>query len=495
MSKQDRIKALLRFYGENATVHGIAAIHNNLSILRKIIFAFLFTSLLGAVIYAVYFSFYSFSLRQVYTSVEKESHRNIEFPSVTICRNGKATKSSLPVDIVDRIMAKLEGIKDGNASLSALNKFVQNASLEVRAAFQNSNMSIPEHPPMLLRHIKDACLFASNKYCNVTRDFKSTYGTDACYTFHGPGPNTYFQAENGPLFGLQLILYVNESDYLPLIETRKGAGFTIFVHERGTIPLLEIGGILVAPGTFTQISIYKSETISLPYPFRTNCSDGEGLTNYFPGRYSDQSCLVTCFYKHVFEKCGYVDPTIGWKIKPKKKSMVTIDMLKCELEMRNQFLEGDSLAHCDCPKACKEVIYDSKTSSSKWPVDGDLPLYIHLAKSILGFDPKNASDDFSSKNFLKVRIYFDELSVMRYVTKELIGELDLISNIGGHLGFWCGASVFSVFEAIALIASIIFMAIFGKSGIKVNNDKDLDMETFQKSVIKVKSDKDLEKVA
>ncbi|XP_065059933.1 amiloride-sensitive sodium channel subunit beta-like [Rhopilema esculentum] len=478
MYRKDRIRSALKFYGENATIHGIGAIYNSLSALKKFVFVLLFICLLVTVTFAVYDSIYVFTQREVYTKIEKLTHSRIEFPSVTICRNGKATKSSLPIDIVNKITRKLDEMKTGNLNISDLLDFIENTSLEVQAVSENSNISVPEHPPMLLRHIKDACLFASNKYCNVTRDFRSTYGTDACYTFHGPGPNTYFQAENGPFFGLQLILYVNESDYLPLIGTQNGAGFTIYIHERDTIPLFEIGGILVAPGTSTHISFFKSETISLKYPFRTNCTDGEGFTNYLPGRYTYLSCLATCVYKNVFEKCSYVNPLIRGSFKPKNKSNVTLEMLKCELKMRNKYLEGVRDFFCDCPKACKEVGYNSRVSYSKWPVDGDLPIYRAFAKSVLGSDKKNVSDDFISKSFLKIKVYFDELHIMHYKTKELVGELDLISNIGGHLGFWCGASVFSVFETIAFFGSLIYWACCGKEDTKTDtarNPEDVEI--------------------
>ena len=464
MKEKFNLKTLLKSYAENATTHGIAVIYHTKWTVSKVIASLAFMTLFGLMIMSVVSTFYSFFEYKVFTNVKIKEYDKIAFPSITICRNNIASRSFMSEAFVAGILQKVEEIKKGHVSLSDVDEFKVNATFAMYMEMENSNKTASKHPPMILPNISNACLYASSVPCNITRDFGPTFpfgSLDQCYTFHGGEDILYYQRGGGPGFGLQLILYVNQSDYIPLVGTENGAGFTVYVHPLKTLPFMGINGISVAPGFYTKIALRLTETISKPYPHPTNCSNGEGILNYIPGDYSQLSCRMTCLFHSVYTKCGYTEPVIrGW-FKHKTTPMTTLSMLHCRAAIMDAVLQG-KVEPCLCPRACKEVAYEPVVSHSKWPVDMDLPIYKALTKYALGLNPENLTDDFIARNFLKIGIYYDEMYSKRYIEKGMMEMVDLASNIGGHLGFWTGSSVFSVMEWLGFLFALVSLLFTSK---------------------------------
>ncbi|CAG2229441.1 ENACB [Mytilus edulis] len=83
--------------------------------------------------------------------------------------------------------------------------------------------------------------------------FDKYYGM--CYRFP---PEPMITKRAGPLFALQLIINVNQSDYVPFIASE--AGIRLSIHEHGSHPYLENNGISVATGFRTDISLIQFES-------------------------------------------------------------------------------------------------------------------------------------------------------------------------------------------------------------------------------------------
>lgn len=495
MKEEFCLKTLLKNYAEIATTHGIAAIYHTKWTITKIVASLALMILSVLMIMSVTSSFRSFFEYKVFTNVNIKHNQKIPFPSVTICRNNIASRSFMSEAFVDEILQKVEDIKKGHVSLSEVDAFIENATFAMHMEMENSNRTASKHPPMILPNITHACVYASSVRCNITRDFGPTFpfgSLDRCYTFHGGEDILYHQRGGGPDFGLQLLLFVNQSDYIPLVGTENGAGFTVYVHPLKTLPFMGINSISVAPGFYTKIALRLTETISKPYPYPTNCSNGEGILNYIPGDYSQLSCHMSCLFHSVYEECGYTEPVIrGW-FKHKTTPMTTLSMLHCRAAIMDAVLQG-KVESCLCPRACKEVAYEPVVSHSKWPVDMDLPIYKALIKYALGRDPENLTDAFVEQNFLKISIYYDEMYSKRYVEKGMMEEVDLVSNIGGHLGFWTGSSVFSVIEWVMFLFALVSLLFTSKkrtvSSQEETSEKDekkdrngLEIKNFHSSV-------------
>ncbi|CAC5411478.1 unnamed protein product [Mytilus coruscus] len=83
--------------------------------------------------------------------------------------------------------------------------------------------------------------------------FDKYYGL--CYRFP---PEPIITKRAGPLFALQLLINVNQSDYVPYIASE--AGIRLSIHEHGSQPYLENNGISVATGFRTDVSLVKFES-------------------------------------------------------------------------------------------------------------------------------------------------------------------------------------------------------------------------------------------
>ncbi len=467
MTKKHAVKSLIKNFANRSTTHGVSAIGYGGSIFTRILWALIFLVLLSYMIFTTTTTIISFLKFETVTSISIKHEENMTFPSVTICRNNLVSRSLLPDDFIVMLERKAAELKSNISSAKNAHAFQKNISLSIQLAMENHNLTVPKEPPMLLKAIPDSCLFAQSVLCNVTSDFKPTYKADSsgrCYTFNSGNGNKYVQFGSGPYFGLSLTLYVNQSDYVPLADNQDGAGFTVYIQKSDTLPFMGMGGVLVAPGHVTRIALSKSELVLKKTPYTSNCSEGDGILNYFPGGYSVISCKISCALHRVFNECGYADPLIKEKLNNASFRETTAEMLQCRDAVIASMLVKRKI--CDCPSACFAELFSPTVSASRWPTDVDLLVFRYMFASALGRDPQNITDNLILGNFAKVNIFYDDLSTHRFVEKETGDVYDLLSDIGGHLGFWTGASLFSVVEALALIVGI-FSIVLHKSARKL----------------------------
>eukprot|EP00794_Sanderia_malayensis_P010268 gene10268-11323_t len=465
MSKKDLVKSLFKDFSDRSTTHGISAIGYSEAILARIAWVFIFLFLFGYMVFTTMTAIQSYLSYDTVTKVSVRHVDNITFPSITICRNNEVSRSFLTNDFIGQLKERINELSKLNkTSHSELNAIRQNISLSISLQMENHNMTIPSDPPMILKSIPGACTFGYQKPCNFTSDFKRTYRKDKyakCFTFNSKNAKKYVQYGSGPLFGLSMILYANQTDYVPLAGNIDGVGFTVYTHSSDTLPFIGVGGVLVAPGHVTRITVSKSNHVLKKAPYKSNCSDGVGILNYFPGRYSVLTCKVSCVLHSVYRKCGYADPLLKESLNNLVERETTAEMLKCrDAVVLAMFNERDDA--CQCPSPCYAEIFTPTVSFSKWPSRVDMEALRYTLSPVLGKEPRNISDDFILDNFAKVDIYFDTLVVNEYLEKDTGDFYDLLSDIGGHLGLWMGASFFSVIEFLALMGSV-FIVLVGKS--------------------------------
>ena len=125
---------------------------------------------------------------------------------------------------------------------------------------------------------------------------------------------------------------------------------------------------------------------------------------------------------------------------------------------------------CDCPSACHSYEYDLSISQSAWPATGieTDTAYVKLIEQGLIKDFEEINSTIAEKileyldndqhrveilkNFARVTVYNEKLSIERVQQVEAYTGVDLISDIGGcsllsWVGVWVGgASGFTVTE-------------------------------------------------
>ncbi|GMR30781.1 hypothetical protein PMAYCL1PPCAC_00976, partial [Pristionchus mayeri] len=134
-----------------------------------------------------------------------------------------------------------------------------------------------------------------------------------CFTFNHFNVTEKYQARGaGPRYGLRVTLAFNVQEYAPWVES---VGVLTYIHPIGQNIYLESVKHTVQPGNSDQIAMKKHSFKRLRAPFAAKCiaKADEVQSFYFPGDYSVDGCLRSCYQDSVFRSCGCMDPSYARK--------------------------------------------------------------------------------------------------------------------------------------------------------------------------------------
>ena len=113
--------------------------------------------------------------------------------------------------------------------------------------------------------------------------------------------------------------------------------------------------LVLKQGHFYEIDIREKHIKSKPAPYTSNCTEGNDVSNMFSTKYTYDSCLETCAYNYMYQKCK---ATIDmWKKynTPIKQTVNQINR-RCFLEV-DHYAKLRRLPDCECNRACSESVY------------------------------------------------------------------------------------------------------------------------------------------
>ena len=450
---------------EDTSIHGMTQIRKG-PMLKSICWAILFLSLFSMLIYQMVDILERYYSYQTLFKVKRKTASKIVFPAITICNANNFQKSEGLLNLTD----DADKIAETMLNTTIGGKFTINTLRYQRAHQYRENAhaqtkSKSQYIPMFLPNLLETCIFGLNQVCNISSDFSSRIspidGGD-CYTFNYD--RKYLQQGNGVVRGLSMILFVNQSDYIPAVGNDLGVGVSIVAHSQERFPFAQVEGVTASTGFSTRISLEKISIRRKTSPYPSRCSDGNGIKTIFPGSYSILNCQLSCFYLNLYDQCGDVAATVR-KFMPKekypKRENKVRDFYQCKLQLMDKLLKNSD-GYCNCPLPCSETKYVTKVSSTTWPSLADLPIYKILFGRILGLNHSEISDTYMYSNFLKVDIYFEEIAYQEIFEESQIQVSDLLGTIGGQLGLWIGASFFSVAEFLVFCGSLVIL-VFGET--------------------------------
>ena len=181
----------------------------------------------------------------------------------------------------------------------------------------------------------------------------------------------------------------------------------------------------------------KTRISRLPKPYLSNCTAGNGLENMFSKKYSQQSCIQSCFMREMFDNCGTVidrwQPFLTQEMK--RKVLPNVNTTRCLRHHLNNFFEYQIPKRCDCPSACDEVEFENK--------------YLFTDKRPSSLPQSSLPDGYTSMVDLLVRFQsMEEVSSQEIATYMLS---DFLAELGGIIGNLVGMSVISVIELLVYI--------------------------------------------
>ncbi|XP_041464721.1 amiloride-sensitive sodium channel subunit gamma-like isoform X2 [Lytechinus variegatus] len=486
MSKDEENSVLFLVGSRMASTgaHGIPNIQRASNLWRRLIWVLLFCGGVSVVVWQVTTLIITFFNFGVDVNIDYVRQRAINFPAVTVCNlnpvplsktgyvlnlawgNPNATsmfRGLLPQNQSavatqnQTTTSESSGYQDwGNVNFDELDSRVSH--LEVAqgiigsAAYENRSETGHDLDDMLLD-----CDF-ENYPCtpdNFSHFYNYLYGN--CYTFNsGEFGKLLTVSKVGPLYGLSLELYIQQSEYISSLQP--SAGLRLLVHDQNEMPFPEDQGINLAPGAHASVglSMVYLERLGTPY---TNCSSRFKPGNIFKDKfhhldYSRSACEKDCYFNEVMRVCGCADVKYNYN---DSATPCDSDNVACVTEVENNYTSG--MLVCGCTMPCRQHIYEITVSEASWPNMGYTETVERNIEGVSDDLMKKVHDEgaesFISNNVLKVTIFYESLQYEYIYQTAAYGIYSLISDLGGQIGLWIGVSILTIFEFIELVYDLI----------------------------------------
>lgn len=296
------------------------------------------------------------------------------------------------------------------------------------------------------------------KYWKRTWNWR--YGN--CYTFNsgatedGKKTPVLTSTKPGPQYGLTLDLFVNQGEYIPSISQE--AGVRILLTPQRSIPFPVDEGFTVSPGFSTSIGLRQLHIVRVD-PFKNDsCYGHDTLEDFsvykrFKGsKYSVQGCMYSCLAEAQKDKCKCTEGKfpVGGEI------CLNVTELQCVQEQQKRYDNDELGCSRRCPQPCQQMSFRTSMSNSAWAQSYEKQVQAMMRREgDTNFKNMGNDKDTLRQNFLRIKIYFEELNMEKITYSEYYAFENLMSDVGGQLGLWIGVSFITVAEVIKLLLDMI----------------------------------------
>ena len=451
----------LKSSAENVTMHGFGRITTSKSFVVRSLWLVLMLGFSSMCVYQLVTIISKYASNSSIIKEETIIAHEIDFPAVTICAPA-FSKWKLLTFAEERNIT----VAASNEHLKSLgvDKYLYGFELLDReiVSLESLEKVVMSEDEFLLKKLK-TCSF-NEKKCNYTTDYEKllVLYRSFCYKFNHHG--RFKQRRAGAHSGFHIILFLNVSDTTPWSFIDVGDAVEVIIHNPSVYPFIESGTILGKAGHLSQIDIQKTEIQRLESPYPSNCTDGEDANILYPGKYTTLNCIESCIAYNGAKECS-VAVFHSLPYMPNANESLRLareEDLECYRRAFQRLIDSD-FSSCSCSLSCHETIFQKSASYSQWPATADLPFYKTILSESLELNENNLSNEFVRRNFLKISVFFGDMTY-RKITEVRQYPLDgLISDIGGQMGIWLGASMFSVIELLCLLGQF-FQAICESRG-------------------------------
>lgn len=241
----------------------------------------------------------------------------------------------------------------------------------------------------------------------------------------------------------ELWLDVNLDDYF--ITQSSGHGVQVVVHDPEDYPRVNERGIAISPGTEAFISIERNDVTRLPPPHSSvDCVKEDFMRDYkykfdpTLGKYSYETCMLDCMLDVSLNACN-----CSYNHNAPGELCTLADYYACVYpKMRNYYPK------CDCKYPCKQTWYESTLTSLAIPT----PSMVNILSS---FDYAYTTEEEIRRNMIVLHVYYPALQYRTTDQLEAFTIDELISNLGGQLGLFLGASLLTVVELVESVALMV----------------------------------------
>jgi hypothetical protein len=504
LDKKHRIKNLIKNVLYNSFAQALYKIFTTNRFVLKtflLIFVLASTCLASFMVISVIINYFTYG---VVTTTRTLNEIPSKFPQITICNYNMFT-TEYALEFLRNMSESMKKTKnDANifSKNEVLNKSYQTMMPKVTVFYKrlisyvNSDSFSNENRKKLGHRLKDIlhnCKFNTIPcdFDDFTWEFDPVYGN--CYKFNSgfnsSGQNIDLKESTiaGPLNGLQFDLFVNVNEdikdyYYSFLNNEftsnnfNALGAVIKIDNSSYLTdHSKNGGIKIASGFHTDLSIYRKFNFNLPKPY-SSCeldnnninqpiskSDNTILQQFANSRYqyTQQSCIIQCNQLNVIKKYNCSHPAYFsiFNANVCQYSNNSLDeIVHASQVWRDSAKYNFSQRTCLplCPLECNQTIFDTKLSSLKtisWKY------YLGLIERNLssGFLKLPIKPETATESFVSLSIFYESLSYSITTESPQMDWISLLGSIGGNLGLFLGVSFFSLCELVEVLIEIYFI--------------------------------------
>ncbi|XP_057581519.1 acid-sensing ion channel 5 [Hippopotamus amphibius kiboko] len=424
----------------STSFHGVHNIVRNRSRIRKVIWLLVVLGSVGLLVWQIYSRLVNYFRWPTTTSMEVQYVEKIEFPAVTFCNlnrfQAEAAATFGIIFFLWNIVSKVLHLQEINTNSTGSKEAIDFLASE-------QNFSITQFVKKNGFYLDSSTLLECDifgKPCGP-EDFAhvfTEYGN--CFTFNHDENTQAKEKVSVSGRGLSLLFNVNQEEFtddptLGFID----AGIIFIIHSPMKVPQFDGLGLSAPVGMHARVTISQVKTVHQEHPWG-ECNPHMRLQNF--RTYSTSGCLQECKAWHIEKQCGclpFLLPGNG---------------IECDLQQFYHcvspvldYIEVEGLCtmgthNSSCPVPCEETEYPATISYSTFPSQRALK---HLSKKL------NQSQQYIRENLVNIEINYSDLNYKITQQQKAVSVSELLADVGGQLGLFCGASVITIIEIIEYI--------------------------------------------
>eukprot|EP00794_Sanderia_malayensis_P009292 gene9292-10273_t len=427
------------------TIHGFPAILSSCNVKSKLFWFFTsFAALVGLVI-LVTLRLQEYKSYKVYTNVESSVKQEMPFPAVTFCNSYIRFLYNSPT--------------------------MRNTSLQnKKCTDQDKNKDFDNACTLFLSGLRNAIRFDYNDQPDFPASFSRPKTWVPCFTLK----NDVKFKQKTPAGGLQMFLYLNTSDTTEYsqelqLHTKLRNGLEILIQNEASALFFPYPDFVLQGGTSVDIALKKIEYRRKPSPY-SNCVSSHPEVERMFGKYSEDNCIALCYFKQCLEVCNDLMPFVRYLFPKMSFDHSTEKSRPCA---ENFFAFQFNMEACKCNAPCFEVVYEKTIHTMQWPQGNQLQqLKDAIRQSPINQSFQHLTEEDFKKNFIRLQIKFPRSIIHLMEEEALYSAGSFVSEIGGLMGLFLGASLISLVEVFFVIMAFIRNIIQRKT--RIENGKQTD---------------------
>ncbi|CAF4869649.1 unnamed protein product [Rotaria sp. Silwood1] len=261
------------------------------------------------------------------------------------------------------------------------------------------------------------------------------------------------------------------------------------VHDNTQLPLVEKGGIALAPGFRHRLIYTKRDILFLPPPYSTCTSDIPPVMKFMFEKYegadyaySEDLCHILCAQAYIYKRCNCVNPA-QWNARlivlPGTNEIIMAPLCNISNSCFRQAMNDFDLTHsirdqyCSyCVQQCSITTFTVKSSLSTAPPEwlvSHIRAFVENSSVPLPFDWSSRWLDYIRSSYLSIELLAESGLIETYTQTATLNVVDVISNVGGQTGLWIGISFLSLMELIEMFYRLITFQIHDSQSVANQN--------------------------